>query len=320
MTPLLAVDGLCVSFHTRAGVVRAVDDVGFAIRPGEIMGLVGESGSGKSVSAQALLGILEPAGRVMGGQAVFDELDLLSASPRAMARIRGRAISMVFQNPRAALNPVLPVGRQVADVLVHAAGLSRRQARGRAVSLLSDMRIADPHRRAAALPQELSGGMCQRVMIAIALAASPRLLIADEPTTGLDVTTQAAIMALLADEIRTRRMALLLITHDLALAGEHCDRIGVMHAGHLVEDGPADAVLRAPLHPYTRRLVSTMPQGKADIASLHPIPGDLPDLLGPLPPCRYARRCERHATGCEAPGLVRVPVAPGHAVACRFPS
>ena len=318
MTALLEVDGLCVEFRTRAGVVRALDDVGFAIRAGEIVGLVGESGSGKSVTAQALLGILEPAGRVTGGRAVFDGVDLLSASPRAMGRIRGRAISMVFQNPRAALNPVLAVGRQVADVLVHAGGLARAQARARAVALLAEMRIADPERRAAALPMELSGGMCQRVMIAIALAASPRLLIADEPTTGLDVTTQAAIMGLLAREIRTRGMALLLITHDLALAGEHCDRVAVMHAGHLVEDGPVEAVLGAPLHPYTGRLVATMPQGKAEIRALVPIPGDLPDLLGALPPCRYAGRCELHAAPCDVPGLVRRSVRAGHAVACRL--
>ena len=318
MTPLLDVQGLCVEFRTRAGPVRAVQDVGFTVQPGEILGVVGESGSGKSVTAQALLRILEPAGRVTAGRAVFGGTDLLGCTERAMGRIRGRAISTVFQNPRAALNPVLPVGRQVADVLVHAAGLSRRAARRRALDLLAEVRITDPARRAAALPMELSGGMCQRVMLAVALAASPQLLIADEPTTGLDVTTQAAIMALLAAEITGRGMAMLLITHDLALAGEHCDRIAVMHAGHLVEHGPAASVLATPHHPYTSRLIGTVPQGKPGIAALHPIPGSLPDLRAPLPACRYAARCERHAPDCDAP-LPRHYPEPAHMVACRHP-
>ena len=320
MTALLEVDGLTVQFRTRTGPVQAVQDVGFAVQPGEILGVVGESGSGKSVTAQALLRILEPAGQVSAGTARFDGLDLLACPESAMRRVRGRAISMVFQNPRTALNPVLPVGRQVADVLVHAAGLSRTAARARAIALLAEVRITDPARRATALPMELSGGMCQRVMLAIALAAAPKLLIADEPTTGLDVTTQAAVMALLTREIRDRGMALLLITHDLALAGEHCDRIAVMHAGHLVEHGPADAVLGQPRHPYTRRLVATMPQGKADIDALLPIPGTLPDLRRPLPPCRYAARCERHAPVCDDPPLPRHLPVPGHLVACRFPA
>ena len=320
MIALLQVEGLGVEFRTRAGIVRAVQDVGFCIEAGEILAVVGESGSGKSVTAQALLGILDPAGRVVAGRAVFDGQDLLSAAPAARARLRGHSIGMVFQNPRAALNPVMPVGRQITDVLVHVAGVPRRRARDRAVELLAEMRIADPGRRAAALPHELSGGMCQRVMMAIALASSPRLLIADEPTTGLDVTTQAAIMVHLAREMRDRGMALLLITHDLALAGEHCDRIAVMHAGHLVEDGPADVLLGAPAHPYTRRLVASIPHGKSGIAALQPIPGSLPDLLGPLPPCRYARRCDRYAAPCDTPGLARHQVAPRHLVACRLPS
>ena len=315
---LLDVQDLAVEFRTRAGPVRAVQDVSFTMQPGEVLGVVGESGSGKSVTAQALLRILEPAGRVTAGTALFDGIDLLSCPEPAMRRIRGRAIGMVFQNPRAALNPVLPVGRQVADVLVHATRLPRARARARAVELLAEVRIADPARRAAALPMELSGGMCQRVMIAIAIAASPRLLIADEPTTGLDVTTQAAIMGLLAREIRGRGMALLLITHDLALAGEHCDRIAVMHAGHLVEHGPASAVLDTPRHPYTSRLVSTMPQGKGAVADLVPIPGGLPDLRATLPPCRYAARCDHHAPECDEAPLPRH--GHEHMVACRFPS
>ena len=317
---LLAVEGLSVEFRTRAGPLRALEDVAFGIAAGEILGLVGESGSGKSVTAQAILRILDPAARITAGTATFDGLDLLAAAEPALRTVRGRAISMVFQNPRAALNPVLPVGRQIEDVLVHAAGLPRAQARRRAIELLAEVRIAEPAARAAALPMQLSGGMCQRVMIAIALAAGPRLLIADEPTTGLDVTTQAAIMALLAREIRGRGMALILITHDLALAGEHCDRIAVMHAGHVVEHGPAAAILGAPRHPYTARLVATMPQGKAAVTDLVPIEGALPDLRGPLPPCRYAGRCEGWAPPCDQAPLPRLWPRPDHLVACRFPA
>jgi peptide/nickel transport system ATP-binding protein len=318
VTALLDVTGLSVAFRTSHGIVRVVDDVDFAVSAGEILGLVGESGSGKSVTAQALLRILDPATRV-GGSAMFGGIDLLHAPEATLRRVRGRAISMVFQNPRTALNPVVPVGRQIADVLVYAGGLARRTATARAVELLAAVRIADPARRARALPMELSGGMCQRVMIAIALAAAPRLLIADEPTTGLDVTTQAAIMALLAGAIRERGMSLLLITHDLALAGEHCDRIAVMHAGHLVEHGPAGAVLGAPLHPYTRRLVAAMPQGKAEIAELLPIGGALPDLACPLSPCRFAARCDRHGPDCDIAPLPRLSPAPDRLVVCRFP-
>jgi peptide/nickel transport system ATP-binding protein len=319
LSALLAVQGLSVAFHTRGGLVKAVENVNFDIQPGEIVGVVGESGSGKSVTAQALLRILEPAGQIIAGSAMLDGLDLLACPEPAMRRVRGRMVSMVFQNPRAALNPVVAVGRQIEDVLVYAGGLTRRVARGRALALLEAVRISDPKRRATALPMELSGGMCQRVMVAIALAASPRLLIADEPTTGLDVTTQAAVMALLEAEIRARGMSLLLITHDLALAGEFCDRIAVMHAGHIVELGPAASVLQTPLHPYTARLVATMPQGKPDIAALLPIPGSLPDLRGTLPPCRYASRCERHHALCDQPPLPVVSRTPGHHVACRLP-
>ena len=316
---LLCVDRLGVSFGTPEGVVRAVEGVSFAVAAGEIVGVVGESGSGKSVTAQALLRILEPAGRVVAGQARFEGLDLLACSERAMRAVRGRQIAMVFQNPRAALNPVMPVGRQIEDVLVYAGSMARRAARVRAVAMMEAVRIAEPERRAAALPMALSGGMCQRVMLAIALAAGPKLLIADEPTTGLDVTTQAAVMALLGREIRDRGMALLLITHDLALAGEHCDRVVVMHAGHVVEDGPVARVLGAPAHPYTQKLVGTMPQGKEDVSELSPIAGGMPDLLGPVPPCRYAGRCERWAAACDVAPLPLVERGVGHTVACRFP-
>jgi peptide/nickel transport system ATP-binding protein len=315
---LLAVADLTVEFRTRSGTVHALDGVGFEVGTGEVVGLVGESGSGKSVTAYAIAGILDPAGRVVSGSARFRGRDLLSAGETAMQQVRGRELSMIFQNPRAALNPIRTVGRQIEDVLRRHAGLSGSAARARAVELLASVGIADPERRCEAYPFELSGGMCQRVMIAMALSCSPSLLIADEPATGLDVTTQAVIMDLMADLVAAREMSAVLITHDLALAAEHCDRIVVMHAGHVVEAAPTAALFAAPRHPYTARLIAATPRRSLRLAGLDNIPGGLPDLhRGDLPPCRYSARCERYLAACDAGPLPRVVVAPGHMVACR---
>jgi peptide/nickel transport system ATP-binding protein len=285
-----------------------------------MLGVVGESGSGKSVTAQALLRILDSAAAITAGRIVFAGSDLLASSDAAMRLVRGRGIAMIFQNPRAALNPVVAVGAQIMAVLRQSgrAG-SAREAKMMALRLLDQVRIAEAARRFEALPQELSGGMCQRVMIALALANAPKLLIADEPTTGLDVTTQAAIMDLLAEAAREAGMASLLITHDLALAGEYCDRIAVMHAGHVVEIGDTATILGAPSHPYTQRLLATMPQGKARLDELRPIAGGLPDLRAPLPPCRYAGRCDRRQPDCDVAPLPRDWLTPQHFVACRHP-
>jgi len=281
--------------------------------------VVGESGSGKSVTAFTVMGILDAAGRVAAGRVVFGGLDLVAATPAERALQRGREMAMIFQNPRTALNPIRPVGRQIADVLLRHANVTRRQARARAVELLARVQIPDPARRARAYPFELSGGMCQRVMIALALACAPALLIADEPTTGLDVTTQAAIMDLIGDLGRQSRMATLLITHDLALAAARADRIVVMHAGHVVEAGPTAALFAAPRHPYTARLLAATPRAGIGIAELAAIPGGLPDLTGPLAPCRYRARCEWAAPLCDAAPLERTEVGPGHVVACWKP-
>src|SRR5580692_4395178 len=247
--PALAVDGLCVEFRTRGGIVRALDNVSFAVDKGETIALVGESGSGKSVTAYAVMGILDPAGRVMLGG-----LDLLAAKPSQLADVRGREIAMIFQNPRTALNPIRTVGRQIADVLIRHGNVPRRDAPAQAVDMLRAVGITDPARRAKAYPFEMSGGMCQRVMIAIALAAKPSLLIADEPTTGLDVTTQAVIMDLVNDLAKEMGMATIFITHDLALAGQRSARIVVMHAGHVVETAPTKELFAVPRHPYTAEL------------------------------------------------------------------
>ncbi len=316
--PLLSVRDLSVEFRTRAGVIQALDRVSFEVARGETVGVVGESGSGKSVTAFALLRILDPAARITGGTAVFGGLDLLAARESELQLQRGRELSMIFQNPRTALNPIRPVGRQIEDVLLRHANIPQGDARKRAVELLAQVQIPDPARRHAAYAFELSGGMCQRVMIALALACSPALLIADEPTTGLDVTTQAAIMDLIGELAGKTRMATLLITHDLALAAEHCDRIVVMHAGHVVEIAPTAALFESPRHPYTAKLIAATPGRVERLDQLAAIPGGLPDLRGELPPCRYRFRCERHAPICDGP-LPRAEVLPGHVVACAKP-
>jgi peptide/nickel transport system ATP-binding protein len=321
--PLLDLRGFGLEFRTRGGTVRALEGVDLALHRGEIVGLVGESGSGKSVLGYALLGISDRAARVTGGSAMFGGLDLLQADERTLADLRGREISMIFQSPRTALNPIRKVGLQIEDVLRRHAAASGpdlgRSLRERAVQALREVAIADPERRAQAYPFELSGGMCQRVMIALALACRPSLLIADEPTTGLDVTTQAAVMDLIAGLARERRMATLFITHDLALAAEHCDRIVVMHAGHAVECAPTRSLFSAPRHPYTARLISSTPEAGSRIDDLAPVPGNLPDLRrGDLPACRFAERCERADLRCRSE-RPRLDAGVLHGVACWHP-
>jgi peptide/nickel transport system ATP-binding protein len=317
--PLLSVEELSVEFRTRDGIVRALDAVGFTVGKGETVGIVGESGSGKSVTAMAIMGILHPAARVTGGRAVFGGLDLLTARETQLQSYRGRELSMIFQSPRTALNPIRPVGRQIADVLARHANLRGARLRQRVLELLARVQIPDPERRYHAYPFELSGGMCQRVMIALAIACAPALLIADEPTTGLDVTTQAGILDLIGELARTSRMATILITHDLALVAERCDRIVVMHAGHVVETAPTQALFATPRHPYTARLIASTPRAAAKLGDLVPITGIVPDLRAELPPCRYRTRCDRAIALCAEPPLPRVEAAAGHMVACRRP-
>jgi peptide/nickel transport system ATP-binding protein len=322
--PLLAVSNFRLEFRTRSGTVRALEGINLTLKKGEIVGLVGESGSGKSVLSYALLGISDRAAKVTSGSAVFGGLDLLKADERTLADLRGREIGMIFQSPRTALNPIRTVGRQIEDVLRrHAAARGPdlgKSVKQRAVQALREVAIADPERRVKAYPFEMSGGMCQRVMIALALACRPSLLIADEPTTGLDVTTQAGVMDLITALAREREMATLFITHDLALAADYCDRIVVMHAGHAVEAAPAKALFKAPLHPYTQRLITSTPGDGGSIAALEPVPGNLPDLRREdLPACRFAERCPRAADRCRSEAPQLDPQAE-HAVACWFPN
>lgn len=283
--PLLEVEGLHVAFATRRGRVEALRGVSFAVPAGGVLGIVGESGSGKSVASLAVMGLLDRAGAVADGRIRFDGQDITHACGRALRRLRGADLSMIFQNPRAALNPIRPVGLQITDVLRAHRPLSAAEARARAVALLEAVRIRDAVRRAEAYPHELSGGMCQRVMIAMAMACEPRLIIADEPTTGLDVTTQKAVMDLLAGLVRERGMALVLITHDLGLAAQYCDEVTVMEQGRVVETAPPGQLFGAPREAYTRRLVAACPTPHSTIAGLTPEASPPPQAVpaAPLP-------------------------------------
>jgi len=322
--PLLAVDDLSVEFRTRSGTVKALDAVSFAIHPGETVGIVGESGSGKSVTAFTLMGVLDRAGKVTSGRAQFQSdrvaVDLLKEPESSLRQLRGKELSMIFQNPRTALNPIRKVGKQIVDVLRCHTDLPKATLRDRAIAMLASVRIPDPEQRFDAYPYELSGGLCQRIMIALALACSPQLLVADEPTTGLDVTTQATVMNLIKDLATQQHMATVLITHDLALASEYCDRIVVMHAGHVVESAPTHSLFQAPRHPYTAKLIAATPEPHKAFADLIPIAGNLPDLkAATIPPCRFSLRCNRFEAGvCDQTPLTRQTLGDHH-VACWKP-
>jgi peptide/nickel transport system ATP-binding protein len=283
-TPLLDIRDLTVEFATRRGPVRAVERVDIAVRRGETLAIVGESGSGKSVTSYAAMRILDRAGRIAAGSIAFSGIPLHTASEREMRELRGREMSMIFQNPRAALNPIRKVGRQIEDVLRRHGQATRDNARERAVATLEQVRIARPEERYHAYPFELSGGMCQRIVIALALACRPQLLIADEPTTGLDVTTQEAVMELLAELTRARGMASILITHDLGLAAAYCDSVVVMEKGRVVERAPAAVIFRAPEHPYTQRLLRATPRPGAALHDLVGAPAPAPAPVSPQPP------------------------------------
>jgi len=298
--PILEVDGLSVEFRTRKGVVRALDRVSLEVAKGEVVGIVGESGSGKSVTAFTVIGLLDPAGRAVEGAAQYDGMRLLGAREKDLGDLRGREISMIFQNPRAALNPIRPVGRQIEDVLLRHNQATRQNARAKAIEMLEKVKIVDPAHRYWSYPFELSGGMCQRVMIAMALACNPRLLIADEPTTGLDVTTQKATMDLVRDLTRARNMSVVLITHDLGMAAAYCDRIVVMQKGQIVESAPVHELFTRPSHPYTRKLIAASPGPRSRLADLTTIP----DVRAAAPPAiRPVLLTPTAAASCEAPLL-----------------
>src|SRR6202171_4992986 len=278
--PLLDVNDLTVEFATRRGLVKAVQHVNITVAKGETLGIVGESGSGKSVTSYAVMRILDRAGRIAEGSVMFSGTDVKSASEAEMRDLRGREISMIFQNPRAALNPIRKVGDQIEDVLRQHVQTDTVDDRGeKAIEALEQVRIARPRERYHAYPFELSGGMCQRVVIALALACNPQLLIADEPTTGLDVTTQKAVMDLVVELTRQRGMSTILITHDLGLAAAYCDRVVVMEKGKVVETAAAATIFRAPEHPYTKKLMRATPRPGVSLRDLLPV--DAPVSVAP---------------------------------------
>ncbi len=282
--PVLEIEDLHVTFSTRAGLVEAVRGVTLSLRPGRTLGVVGESGSGKSVTAFAVTRLLDAAGRITRGRILFRGEDITRASPKALRALHGAAISMIFQNPRAALNPIRTVGLQIADALTAHQRLTASEARARALDLLKTVRIREPEKRLDAYPHELSGGMCQRVMIAMAIACEPALLIADEPTTGLDVTTQKTVMDLIQRIAAERSMAVILITHDLGLAARYCQDIVVMEQGRIVERAPPQRLFRAPEHAYTRRLVAASPTPTSRVEDL--VVDDALAIAMPPPPVR----------------------------------
>ena len=314
--PLLDVRGLAVEFRTPDGVVSAVNGVDFAVSPGETLAILGESGSGKSVTAQAVMGLIEPPGVVTAGAVHFRGADLLAAGPEERRRARGEGIAMVFQDPLSALNPVYSVGFQVAEMFRVHRGLPRREARRRAVELLERVRIPSAAERVGDYPHQFSGGMRQRVMIAMALALDPDVLIADEPTTALDVTVQAQILELLAALQAETGMGLVLITHDLGVAAEVADRVAVMYAGRVVETGPAAEVLVAPRHPYTEGLLASVPRGAGRERRLEPIRGAPPSLSRIPPGCPFHPRCPYAVEQCAGAVPPLAAVSPGRSSAC----
>jgi peptide/nickel transport system ATP-binding protein len=314
--PLVDIEGLAI--RSGDNPTPTLDRTSFSIAKGEIVALVGESGSGKSILAYTLAGILSTSGAISAERFTFGGIDLRDRQSSGWKDLRGREIGIVFQNPRAALSPVRRIGQQLGDVLAAHRGLRGKALHEATIAALRAVRIPDPERRLKAYPGELSGGMCQRVMIAIALAGNPALLIADEPATGLDTTTQAAILELILAEARGRRMACLLITHDLALARQFAERVIVMHAGQMVEEGRTEALFTAPRHPYTAALLAATPAAATHVADLKGIGGALPDLRNPVPACRFALRCERALPRChtERPPLDGVA---GQRAACWSP-
>ncbi len=316
---LLEVDQLRTVFPAAVGEFAAVDGVSFSLDQGEVLGLVGESGSGKSVTAFSLMRLVSPPGDIAGGSIRFDGQELLALDDRAMRRIRGRQMSMIFQEPLSSLNPLHSIGRQVMEPLFLHTDLSRAEARKRALAMLDRVCIPDASRRFDDYPHQLSGGLRQRVMIAIALVCEPKLLIADEPTTALDVTIQAQILDLLRELQRDTRMAMLMITHDLGVVAEVADRVNVMYAGRIVETAPVATLFKAPAHPYSAGLMRSRPDLTQERKRLVTIPGTVPAPHQMPSGCRFAPRCAFADRDCQAaqPGLRHL--APDHFAACIYP-
>ena len=315
--PMLAVEGLQTRFYTRAGTLKAVDGVSFTLGRGETLAIVGESGCGKSVTALSLMRLVaDPPGRIVAGSVRLEGTELLALDEAAMRRVRGKLISMIFQEPMTSLNPVMTIGRQIGESLVLHEGLSRNAALGRAVELLQLVGIPEPAQRAREYPHQLSGGMRQRAMIAMALACRPRVLIADEPTSALDVTIQAQILELIGRLQRSLGTAMIMITHDLGVVAETAERVIVMYAGRKVEEASVGELFARPLHPYTRGLMNSIPRRAA--TRLQEIPGMVPALSNLPPGCAFAPRCPQASAKCSAMEIPYEEKQPGHWAACLY--
>ena len=317
---MLEVRGLKTYFFTEDGVVKAVDGVDFYVNRGEVLGLVGESGCGKSVTSFSVMRLVGIPGKIVEGEVIFDGRDLLKLPESEMMRIRGNRISMIFQQPTSCLNPVFKVGDQISEVLDIHQSLGKEKGRERAVELLKMVGISEPEKRADSYPHELSGGMAQRVMIAMALACVPELLIADEPTTALDVTIQAQILDVLSDMRAKMDTAIILITHDLGIVAEMCERVAVMYAGRVVEESDVDTIFAEPKHPYTVGLIGSVPVLGVVKDKLDVIPGSVPNLVNLPPGCQFAPRCrarvEHNLEICTREEPQLKPISPGHTVRC----
>jgi peptide/nickel transport system ATP-binding protein len=313
--PLLDVAGLSVAF----GGLTVVDRVTLQLHHGEVLGIVGESGSGKSVTAQATMGLLPPSARVTAERLDLMGEALLGAGERRMQQLRGAAMSMIFQEPMTALNPVLTIGRQIGETLLRHRVVPASGVRERAAELLSRVGIPSPREKLDEYPHQLSGGMRQRVMIAIAIACHPRILFADEPTTALDVTIQAQILELLRELQQEYRMGIVLISHDLGVVSSFADRVAVMYAGRIVEDAPAAEIFARPAHPYTRGLIDSRPSATHDLARLQAIPGTVPPAFDLPSGCRFRTRCEYASEACAQDDPPRAVIGPGHGAACIRP-
>lgn len=298
--PLLEVKGLATYFFTDDGIVKAVDGIDFKVEPGEIIGLVGESGCGKSVTSFSILGLVDAPGKIMEGEILYEGKNLLELSDNDMQTVRGNQISMIFQQPHSCLNPVFTIGSQIVEVFQIHDKIKEKVAWQKAIDLLKIVGIPDPEEKAKAYPHELSGGQAQRVMIAMALALNPKLLIADEPTTALDVTIQAQILNLIADLRKKFNTSIILITHDLGVIAEMADRVAVMYAGKIVEETDVNSLFKNPLHPYTQGLIASVPVLGEIKDTLDTIPGNVPNLINLPPGCRFSSRCEaREKYGLE---------------------
>ena len=316
-TPVIEVADLRTHIVTRWGTIKAVDGVSFAVGEGETLGLVGESGSGKSMTCLSVLRLVpRPAARIVGGRVLLDGDDLLQKSEREMQRIRGKRVAMILQDPMSSLNPVFSVGMQVREPLVSYHGLAGRALKDRAVQLLGSVGISSPATRLRAFPHQLSGGMRQRVVGAMAISGPPRLLIADEPTTSLDLTIQAQYLRLLKELQDRHRLAMIFVTHNLGIVARMCDRVAVMYAGRIVEAGPVEAIFGAPRHPYTRALLESVPRLSESTDWLTAIEGQPPDLAALPPGCAFAPRCPRAMDRCRAEEPPDFTSAPGRSSRC----